>query len=125
MADIHADWTDSFADAPRENTGDHVHGDMSGKYHALHVLNQTSKILSSASHALSGGGDEAGVILGALAGAAVGVALGIAEHHKQAEASQVESKLGNPPQSTPTQPSTESQQDAAAPQIKQPMEQSM
>ena len=124
MTDIHADRHDSLADAPREYAGGHAHSDMSGKYHTLHVLNQTSRMLSSASHALSDG-DEAVVILGALAGAAIGTVLGIAEHHKQSEASQIDPTLGNPPQSTPAQPSAEPRQDAATQQIQQPMEQSM
>lgn len=124
MAVINADWHSAFTDESHSSSDEYTHGELSGKYHTLHVLNQTSRMLSSASHALSDG-DEAVVILGALTGAAIGTVLGIAEHHKQSEASQIKPKLGNPPQSTPTQPSTEPRQDAATQQIQQSMEQSM
>ncbi len=124
MADIHTEWHDSFADAPREYSAEHTRSEPSEKYRKLSVLNQTSKMLSSASHAL-GDGDEAVVILGALTGAAIGTVLGIAEHHKQSEASQIKPKLGNPPQSTPAQPSAEPRQEPASQQIQQSMEQSM
>ena len=124
MAVINADWHSAFTDESHSSSDEYTHGELSGKYHTLHVLNQTSRMLSSASHALSDG-DEAVVILGALTGAAIGTVLGIAEHHKQSEASQIEPTLGNPPQSTPAQPSAEPRQEPASQQIEQPMEQSM
>ena len=124
MAVINADWHSAFTDESHSSSDEYTHGELSGKYHTLHVLNQTSRMLSSASHALSDG-DEAVVILGALTGAAIGTVLGIAEHHKQSEASQIKPKLGNPPQSTPAQPSAEPRQEPASQQIQQSMEQSM
>ena len=125
MAGGHAEWYDLPDDEPREHSSEHARGEPSGKRRKLSVLGQTSRILSSAGHALSGDGDEAVVILGALAGVAIGTVLGIAEHHKQSEASQIEPTLGNPPQSTPAQPSAEPRQEPASQQIEQPMEQSM
>lgn len=124
MVEINADWHSAFTGESHSSSDECTHGELSGKYHTLHVLNQTSRMLSSASHALSDG-DEAVVILGALTGAAIGTVLGIAEHHKQSEASQIEPTLGNPPQSTPAQPSAEPRQEPASQQIEQPMEQSM
>ena len=124
MVEINADWHSAFTDESHSSSDEYTHGELSEKYHTLHVLNQTSRMLSSASHALSDG-DEAVVILGALTGAAIGTVLGIAEHHKQSEASQIKPKLGNPPQSTPAQPSAEPRQEPASQQIEQPMEQSM
>ena len=124
-------------DSPRE----YVHWEPSGKPRKRSVLNQTSQMLSSAGHALSGDGDEAVVILGALAGVAIGTALGIAEKRRQAAAQQAEAPRDNPPQSSPTkhagaphdyssQPSptqavAEPRQEPASQQIEQPMEQSM
>lgn len=124
MVEINADWHSAFTDESHSSSDEYTYGELSGKYHTLHVLNQTSRMLSSASHALSDG-DEAVVILGTLAGAAIGTVLGIAEHHKQSEASQIKPKLGNPPQSTPAQPSAEPWQEPASQQIQQSMEQSM
>ena len=122
---------------PRE----YVRGEPSGKRRTSSVLNQTSQILSSAGHALSGNGDEAVVILGALAGAAVGLAIGAAEKRSQTPAQQTEAPHNDPPQSSPTkrteaphddssqpapaQLSMEPQQEPALQQIEQPMEQSM
>ncbi|MBE6909819.1 MAG: hypothetical protein E7474_09685 [Ruminococcaceae bacterium] len=124
-------------DPPRE----YVRGEPSGKRRTSSVLNQTSQILSSAGHALSGDGDEAVVILGALAGAAVGLAIGAAEKRSQTAAQQTEAPRDDPPQSAPTeqaeaphndssqpasaQLSMEPQQEPASQQIEQPMEQSM
>ena len=124
-------------DSPRE----YVHWEPSGKRRTTSVLNQTSQMLSSAGHALSGDGDEAVVILGALAGVAIGTALGIAEKRRQATAQHSEAPRNDPPQSSltkhagaphddssqpaPTQPTAESRQEPASQQIEQPMEQSM
>lgn len=123
-------------DSPRE----YVHWEPSGKRRTTSVLNQTSQMLSSAGHALSGDGDEAVVILGALAGVAIGTALGIAEKRRQAAEQQVTPPHDDPPQSSPTkhagaphdssQPSptqatAEPLQEPASQQIEQPMEQSM
>ncbi len=85
-------------DSPRE----YVHWEPSGKRRTPSVLNQTSQMLSSAGHALSGDGDEAVVILGALAGVAIGTALGIAEKRRQAAAQKDEAPHDDPPQSSPT-----------------------
>ena len=124
-------------DSPRE----YVRGEPSGKRRTPSVLNQTSQMLSSAGHALSGDGDEAVVILGALAGAAVGLAIGAAEKHSQTAAQQAEALRDNSSQPAPTkqteappddssqpapaQPSAEPLQEPASQQIEQPMEQSM
>ena len=117
MAVINADWHSAFTD-------EYTHGELSGKYHTLHVLNQTSRMLSSASHALSDG-DEAVVILGALTGAAIGTVLGIAEKRRQAAAQQSDAPRNDCPQSSPTQASAEPRQEPSPQQIEQPMEQSM
>ena len=99
-AGSHADQHGASArfDSPRE----YVHWEPSGKPRKRSVLNQTSQMLSSAGHALSGDGDEAVVILGALAGVAIGTALGIAEKRRQAVAQQAEAPRDDPPQSSPT-----------------------
>ena len=124
-------------DSPRE----YVRGEPSGKRRTPSVLNQTSQMLSSAGHALSGDGDEAVVILGALAGVAIGTALGIAEKRRQATAQHSEAPRDDSPQSSPrqhgdappddssqpapAQPSAEPRQEPSPQQIEQPMEQSM
>jgi hypothetical protein len=138
-AGSHADQHD--ASERLDSSREYVHREPSRERRTTSVLNQTSQILSSAGHALSGDGDEAVVILGALAGAAVGLAIGVAEKHKQAVARQSEAPRNDPPQSSltkrteaphddssqpaPTQPSAESRQEPASQQIEQPMEQSM
>ena len=124
-------------DPPRE----YVRGEPSGKRRTPSVLNQASRMLSSAGHALSGDGDEAVVILGALAGAAAGLAIGVAEKRRQSAAQQAEAPHDDPPQSAPAkqteaphndpsqpapaQPSAEPRQEPSSQQIQQPMEQSM
>lgn len=140
MVEINADWHSAFTDESHSSSDEYIHRELSGKYHTLHVLNQTSRMLSSASHALSDG-DEAVVILGTLAGAVIGTALGIAEKRRQAAARQAEAPRDDPPQSSPrqqgdappddssqpapAQPSAEPLQEPASQQIEQPMEQSM
>lgn len=125
MAGGHAEWYDLPDDEPREHSPEHARGEPSGKRRTPSVLNQTSRILSSAGHALSGDGDEAVVILGALAGVAIGTALGIAEKRRQAAAQQSDAPHDNPSQPAPAQPSAEPLQEPASQQIEQPMEQSM
>ena len=124
-------------DSPRE----YVHWEPSGKPRKRSVLNQTSQMLSSAGHALSGDGDEAVVILGALAGVAIGTALGIAEKRRQAASQQSDAPRDDPAQSSPAQPteaphddppqssltqaSAEPRLEPSSQQVEQPMEQSM